>query len=374
MHLIRECGEEGLNLSPSLTLSKIHNARPDWYRGDFHAHTNFSDGYYAPQQLLQVAKTEDLDFFAVTDHNTIAALSQFGAEQAMLIIPGVEVTLKEGHFNIFGVEGRIAWLESVSTGPNSARLNRTYATMTDIMREASTQELLTSINHPLLQPWEWKDATTDLRYVHCLEIWNDPSWPDNGQANPHAVALWTAALNAGYRITAIGGSDYHRPVPLQGQSKPPDQLGLPSTYVYADALSGAAVLEGLRRRRAYVSMGPQVRFQAHADDAVFEIGDDLGEHSGTITFTAHCSHTPAHARAQLVKNGVVIVDRKLDDPDMPLRFSTIAHPHESAWYRLDVIDRQGHILVVTNPMFVGQPQVPALHTFGDLVRLAFNGG
>jgi hypothetical protein len=371
MLLIRVCGEAGHNLSQSLSLSKIFNTRSDWYRGDFHAHTNFSDGYYAPAQLLEVAKTEGLDFFAVTDHNTIAALSQFGPEQEILIIPGVEVTLKEGHFNIFGVEGPTGWMGSISTGPNSARLNQTYATINDIMREASAQALLTSINHPLLQPWEWKDATTDLRYVHCLEIWNDPSWPDNMQANPDAVALWTAALNAGYRITAIGGSDYHRPIPPPGQSKLPDRLGLPSTYLYADALSGAAVLEALRRRRAYVSMGPQVRFQAHTGSSVFDIGDDLGIYSGGITFIAHCSHTPAHARARLVKNGVVIADEQLKGSDMPLRFSATADPHEFTWYRLDIIDQQGHILAVTNPIFAGPPRGPALHTFGDLVKLAF---
>ena len=163
----------------SVSLSEILNAKSGWYRGDFHAHTNFSDGYYAPPQLVDVAKSEGLDFVAVTDHNTIEPFSQFGAELDMLIVPGVEVTLKEGHFNAFGMEGLLEWMEAIWIGRNRARLNGAYATVSDIMRQASTQTLLTSINHPPLRPWEWRDSTTDLRFVHCLKIWNDRSsrWP-----------------------------------------------------------------------------------------------------------------------------------------------------------------------------------------------------
>ncbi len=85
-----------------------------------------------------------------------------------------------------------------------------------------------------------------VHVIICLEIWNGPSWPDYRQANPEAVDLGTDWLNAGYRITAIDGSDYHHPVPAPEPPKPPDRLGLPSTYVYAEHLSGGAILAGLR--------------------------------------------------------------------------------------------------------------------------------
>ena len=45
-----------------------------------------------------------------------------------------------------------------------------------------------------------------LDHLDALEIWNDPTWPDNAWANPGAVDYWTRLLNAGYRITALDGA------------------------------------------------------------------------------------------------------------------------------------------------------------------------
>ena len=160
----------------SLSLTQVFNPRPGWYRGDFHAHTNFSDGALPPPQLLELAKAEGLDFFAITDHNTIQAYPHFGETHGLLIIPGIEATYKNGHFNIFGVQGEPDWLAQV-TGKydNTPTPDDPYPTTTALMQRTASQGLLNSINHPLLKPWAWEFGSTDLRYLHCLEIWNDPS-------------------------------------------------------------------------------------------------------------------------------------------------------------------------------------------------------
>jgi hypothetical protein len=369
MRSIHGCGEREINLLPSFSVSKVLHMAPGWYRGDFHAHTNFSDGYYAPPRLVDVAKAEQLDFFAITDHNTIEAFSHFGAESGMLVIPGVELTFKEGHFNVFGVEGPLAWMEELRVGRHRLQLGGEYATIGDLVRQAASQGLLTSINHPLLQPWEWQDLTTDLRYVHCLEIWNDPSWPDNKEANPRTVALWTAMLNDGYRITALGGSDYHRPEPKPGQNKPCERLGLPSTYVYSAEFSGSAILAAVRQRRAYVSMDPQVAFQAYVNGTTYDIGADLGPLSGAIEFVASVSQCPMPALAKLVRNGEIITEVQVEKNDVSLRWNANGDTHDSAWYRLDVVDQQGQMLAITNPIFVGPRREPSLHRYGDFVSL-----
>lgn len=354
-------------MSNSLSLRNIVQAQPGWYRGDFHAHTNFSDGFHAPPQLLELAKSERLDFFAVTDHNTFEAFAHFGVEPGPLIIPGVEVTTREGHFNVFGMEGPLDWLEALWMGRKGALLQGNYGTVGALLVQAATEGLLTSINHPLLHPWEWRDLATDLRRLHCLEIWNDPSWPDNRQANPETVAMWTRALNAGFRITAIGGSDYHRPAPKPGENKPPDRLGLPSTYVFADALSGAAILHALRERRAYVSMGPLVTLQAHKGAATYEIGADLGRVSGSVEWHATVSQAPSQAYVRLVKNGEIIAEVRVEGGDATLRWSSPVDADQPAWYRLDVADQHEQFLAITNPIFVGPRFEPTVQTFGDLL-------
>ena len=360
-------------MSSALSLSKVLKSRAGWYRGDFHAHTNFSDGHYAPPDLVDVARAAGLDFFAITDHNTIGAFPEFGQVSDLVIIPGIEVTMDHGHFNVFGLDGQLDWLPDVYVWPAALpHLTGKYSTTTRLMQQTSAQGLLNSINHPLLPPWDWLEPATDLRHVQCLEIWNDPSWPDNKWANPRAVKLWTEWLNEGYRITAIGGSDYHVPVPKPGLHKPAECLGLPSTYVYAEALSGAAILAGLRQRRAYVSMGPRVTFQARLNGKIHEMGMDLGTQQGEISFTATVINASPGTHAQILHNGQVVAELLIRQEQTILQHTAQANPIRSDWYRLDVYDQAGLALVVTNPIFAGPRKKPGRYTFGEFVSLSPN--
>jgi hypothetical protein len=335
---------------------------PGWYRGDLHVHTSATDADYSPSQLVEMARAERLDFMAITDHNTIEPLSEIDEGLDLLVLPGIEITLSGGDMNVFGVAGWRDWMEDICVGEIEVPLAGRYRTTTELMRRTAAEGLLNSINHPFLQPYPWQYGATDLRYVHCLEVWNAPFLPNNARANPRAVAMWTTWLNAGYRITAVGGSDFHRP-PSEGD--PGGRLGLPSTYVHAEELSVAAVLEGLRRRRAYVSIGPQVTFQAGVHGATYGVGADLGEQDGEIDFTAAVSGGSPGAYAQILKNGRVVAEAPVQGGLASLRWGDRADPARSDWYRLDVYDRNGQRLAVTNPIFAGPRPRPALHRYED---------
>jgi hypothetical protein len=350
----------------SLSLTQVFNPRPGWYRGDFHCHTLHSDGALTPPQLLELARTEGLDFFAITDHNSVSAYPHFGETGNLLILPGTEVTYKGGHFNVFGLEADYDWLTQMDYIP-APRPEDPYPTVNRLMERIAGLGLLNSINHPLLKPWAWEFPDTDLRFVDCLEIWNDPSWPDNQRDNPRAIALWTEWLNAGYGITGIGGSDYHRPVPPPNPPKPPDRLGLPSTYVYASQLSGQAILQAVRQRRAYVSMGPRVTFQARANGQTFDMGADLGQWKGEIEFSATVAGCATPANARIVKNGEAIAESAVANGGVRLTRTDRADATQPAWYRFDVYDAAGLMLAITNPIFVGPRRTPERHWFGDFV-------
>lgn len=353
-------------MSLPLSLTTVRNPNPGWYRGDFHCHTNQSDGVHPPPELVEVAEREGLDFFFITDHNTVAAYDLFGDDRGVLILPGIEATYKRGHFNIFGVTEAGAWLSQVSAGYVDAPAGTDpYPTLTALMEQTAALGLFNSINHPRLAPWAWEFPDTALSAVHGLEVWNDPSWPDNRRDNPRAVALWTRWLNAGWRITALGGSDYHRPQPPAGQAKPAERLGQPSTYVYAANLSGAAILEAVRARRAYVSMGPRVVFTAALNGQVFDIGADLGAAAGPLTLTAEVWDCPAPAFARVLKNGEPLAEAVVTDGRSALQVQTDVAPDEPAWFRLDVLDAAGLHLALTNPVFAGPPRAPQGRVFGD---------
>ena len=65
---------------------------------DLHVHTKYScDAHITPKELVKYAKNHGLDGVAITDHNTVDGLREFGMIKDLLIIPGVEVTTKQGH-------------------------------------------------------------------------------------------------------------------------------------------------------------------------------------------------------------------------------------------------------------------------------------
>lgn len=62
---------------------------------DLHTHSYYSDGTFAPEQLLQEAQRVGLSAIALTDHNTVAGLPEFlaaGEGYDVEAIPGIEIT------------------------------------------------------------------------------------------------------------------------------------------------------------------------------------------------------------------------------------------------------------------------------------------
>ncbi len=66
-----------------------------FYKGDFHLHTNASDGKFTPSQLVKAAKVQQLDIIAITDHDTTKGLEEAiatGLDMGIKVIPGIELS------------------------------------------------------------------------------------------------------------------------------------------------------------------------------------------------------------------------------------------------------------------------------------------
>ena len=351
----------------ALDLNTIIQPQSGWVGGDFHCHTLHSDGALTPPELVAQAQREGMGFFAITDHNTLDAYPHFGLLNDICIIPGLEVTFVAGHYNVFGLSEKADWQEPVIHGPTAIDHAARQIDINGLLAASAGAGLLNSINHPLLPPWAWLLGAVELRHVHCLEIWNDPSWPENRVGNPLAVAMWTRWLNAGHRITAIGGSDFHRPVNKPGVLKPPDRLGTPRTYIYAEALSGAAILTGLRRRQVYVSMGAQVEFTAQLGTQRYAIGAEVGIQPGTLELTATVTTTHATGTARLLHNGAILAEALLMGEPLTLTATVPLDGQTPSWFRFDVVDGNGLLLALTNPIFAGPTPTATLTRYGDFV-------
>jgi hypothetical protein len=264
-----------------------------WYVGDLHSHSGHSDGRTAsrdggrlkvpPHHVFDAARREGLDFIALTDHNTPSHWIDVDRLQPMypdvLLLHGREVTTYRGHLNAFG-ERRFVDFRLGLARPMAA-----------LAAELEAAGAWLSINHPVLPDDErcmgcgWNDQdTATMSRVHGVEIVNG-----DGDGDPLAGwRFWAAMLNRGHRLVAIGGSDDHTPDDTADR-----RLGRPATVIQAEELSERALLDGLRRARAYVRVrgveGPVLEFTATVE-------------KGAVTL-AVATQGAAGQRVEWIRNG-----------------------------------------------------------------------
>lgn len=72
---------------------------------DLHIHTNFSrDGESSVEDVLEKAEKNGLDAIAIVDHDTVdGAQYALTLKSNVLVIPGIEVSTKQGHLLVLGV-------------------------------------------------------------------------------------------------------------------------------------------------------------------------------------------------------------------------------------------------------------------------------
>lgn len=213
-----------------------------WYKGDLQSHTHHSDARGSLDDLVQAATALRLDFLAVTDHNTISHHRAIAKRaDALLLIPGEEITTYRGHANVWGVEG---WVDFRIEDERSLDV---------LIADVHARGGLLSVNHPKALPncigCDWEYAVPAK--ATCFEAWQGP-W---ALRNWESLARYDALLREGRRLTLVGGSDRHQP---SWPDPDPVELwvGSPTTWVYADELSVTGVLHGLRRGRVCVTESP----------------------------------------------------------------------------------------------------------------------
>ncbi len=186
---------------------------------DLHVHTNYSkDGESSVEEILLQAEAEGLDVIAITDHDCVD-----GAKEALLrpstvlVIPGIEVSTKQGHLLVLGVTEIIpAGLDVVTT--------------VDIARRMGALAILPHPYHV------WRHGVArrkkaGMNVVDAVEAFN--SRYIVGSANQKAARI---AKRLGK--PCVGGSDAHNA----------KFVGFGRTYVEAEK-NVPAILEAIRAGR-----------------------------------------------------------------------------------------------------------------------------
>jgi hypothetical protein len=271
---------------------------PRWYAGDFHVHSRES-GDAAPNldEIAGFARARGLDFVVVTDHNTTTHLDFFADAQSrhpdLLLIPGVEFTTYAGHMNAIGAT---AWVDH--------KVGQPGVTITAAADAFDAQGALLSANHPTLALGDvcigcaW-DTGLDPARLHAVEVATGGLDKAGKFFTDDAIRFWDMLCGQGLRLAAIGGSDDHKAgVDLGGFQSP---IGDPTTLVWADSLSTAAIVAGVRAGRTVVKL------QGPADPMV-ELSSEKAMPGDTIEAASPVlrvvvTGAPDGAEVRLVRNG-----------------------------------------------------------------------
>ena len=332
--------------------------QPGWYRGDLHMHDAHSDGSCPSQSGKPVpcplfltaegAARRGLDFIAITDHNTT---SQSDGERELqpyfdklLLIPGRELTTFYGHANAFGTSRFIDYRVGTPKVPD----------VNAMFRSARDLGAVVSINHPQSPTGEicmgcgWTPVTpVDMNLVTSVEV-------INGGGNP-ATRFWEQQLLQGHRLTAIGGSDNHH---ADWPQQKPGSIGYPTTVIYAQNLSVAGILDGIRSGRAFIDVtGSRDRLldmNARTRSASAEMGGDLEPHGDVVSLEIHAVGCDGGSIRFFVDGET--------SPDLPaLPISSGDQTLHAEWHpnggrhflRVEARDANDRLLLLGNPIYFG---------------------
>lgn len=348
------------------------NDQPGWYRGDLHGHTAHSDGSClslggkrvpCPVFLtLEAAKKRGLDFIAVTDHNGISQNNDLRELQpyfdTLLLIPGREITTFHGHANVFGTT---EFLPFTLGTPELPAIN-------DLIKQAHAKGALFSINHPAVPSGEacmgcgWTAPDTDYGLVDAIEVVNGGSDViQHGVEGPlNGIPFWEARLNAGDRLTAIGGGDNHDAIDTTGKAPP---VGFPTTVIHAANLSQQSLLDGLKHGRVFIDMEPSAGPNARVLDLSATAGKNSAVMGENLAVSPHDRvlvnaevRGASGSTLEVILNGQRIETQPIPNAQANLAFALtsqqLAGIPGPAWVRVNVRDAQGHIAMVSNPIYL----------------------
>ncbi|MEV0177403.1 CehA/McbA family metallohydrolase [Streptomyces sp. NPDC050803] len=339
-------GDQGAVAEPVYPPQRARGRGRDWYRGDCHLHSWYSDGRRTPAEIAALARAAGLDFINSSEHNTHSAHAHWAdvADEDLLVMLGEEVTTRNGHVVALGTDPGtfVDWRYR-------ARDNRFGRFARQIRRAGGL--VVPAHPHATCIGCNWKFGFGE---ADAVEVWNGAYTPDDEMA----LADWDSMLVASVRggrdwIPAMGNSDAHRD---------PDPVGTPQTVVLADDLTREAIQEGIREGRSYVAESRHVSLAFTASGERGEqadIGGRLEAAADTpVTVRLEATGAPRCTVRFVTDQGVLFTSAPLPVTGAGVVEWTTT-PAYSAYVRAELRHATaigplpGALAAFTNPIFLG---------------------
>lgn len=358
-----------IELDNDLTIADFPATTPDstdnmWVRGDFHTHTGHSDGSCVQNAIrmpcpttetINAAARANLDFVAVTDHNTLSQLADLQAATplapGLLAIPGTEITTFEGHANVIGL------LQPLDFQLGSDRLPDLNALLDEVERRGA----LISVNHPGLPTGErcmgcgW-NAETDWSRIDAVEVVNGGLLREGAEEEEYSgIAYWHRLLDDGYRLTAIGGSDNHDPTDTTGAQSP---IGAPTTVIRARSNGVRDIIDGVRSGNVFLDLsGANPRsMQFDFDNGAVQMGGELTLAAGEQAQGALLGEGVGGLELEIASYNVEVTPSSAVLPRSGIISGvelTVTAEGQPGWFRANLRDpATGRIELLGNPIYV----------------------
>ena len=362
---------------PSLRSAALAAGPPKngvWLAGDFHVHTTYShdvwggpgddntgqEEFYTlgwtPGEQITLAETRGLDFVALTDHNDVRHLADPGYTSGRLVlVPGYEHSLRGGHAGVF-VPSDADLGDIIRDANGNTNFDGNVPLFTDLVHERGG---VTVINHPK-DSGGWTAPIDQSLGFDAVEAWNG-RWQQRADVLP---AAWTNNYEAvpwyennflrdhHRHIGIVGGSDNHwRAVTaLAG-------VGQPTTWVYAADRSAAAIVDGIRNGRTFVSQEPP----AHLGPKLFLTAAEAWRNGkeamvggavrsrGPVEATIRVENGAGY-RLRLINTGMVVKEWQTLLPTSTYEHRLVLPPN--GWLRAELLYDAGYAMyAVTSPIF-----------------------
>jgi predicted metal-dependent phosphoesterase TrpH len=189
---------------------------------DFHVHASVGDGGVAPWELAREARRRELDAIVVTNHNQLLAARLAALRgPTPIVIVGQEVTAPQFHIVAAGIREVIDWRLSAS----------------EAIRAIHAQGGVAIAAHPVPRSWRANDPAAPglldgSEVAHSAAI-------RSSRARRELAEFFRGAAAGNPSLAPVGSSDFH----FGGG------LGQCRTYLFADEISEAGVLDAVRAGR-----------------------------------------------------------------------------------------------------------------------------
>jgi predicted metal-dependent phosphoesterase TrpH len=216
----------------------------NFYFGNLHSHTYYSDGTGFPAEAFTWARdTAEFDFYAITDHAERLSQAEwedigvqaeiFNAEGEFLALRGFEWSHPNGHINVFGTDD---YTDSHDTN-----------TLDSLYEWIDARGALAQFNHPGREPYYFNGFEYDHTLADNFCLFETGNWRTGNNDGVH-YEQYPTALDRGWRLAAANNQDNHS---LRHYSN--------RTVIVSPELTRDALYDALGARRVYSSDDPDMR-------------------------------------------------------------------------------------------------------------------